>query len=52
MCLWMKRLEKDRFPWPGSTGEVRMITRKQMSMMLAGIDFFKAHEEIKYNFVH
>jgi transposase len=51
-CLWTKRLEKYRFPWPSVAGEVRQITRKQMFMMLSGIDFFHAHQEIKYNFMY
>jgi transposase len=51
-CLWMKRLEKDRFPWPGTAGEVRQANRKELFMVLAGIDFFSAHEEIKYNFMY
>jgi transposase len=51
-CLWMKRLERDRFPWPAHPGEVRQATRKQLFMVLAGIDFFSAHEEIKYNMLY
>jgi transposase len=51
-CMWMKRLENDKFPWPATASEVRQISRNQMFMMLAGIDFFNAHEEIKYNFMY
>jgi transposase len=47
-CLWVKRLEKDKFPWP-QTGEAALrIGREQLHMLLTGIDFFHAHQEIKY----
>jgi len=46
-CLWQKRLEKDRFPWPTSAEEAKEITCDQLTMLLAGIDFWKAHQEIK-----
>ncbi len=45
-CLWQKRLEKDRFPWPRDEDEVRVITSDQLMMILDGIDFFKAHERL------
>jgi hypothetical protein len=48
----MKRLEKDKFPWPTGSEDARQISRKQMFMMLSGIDFFHAHQEIKYNFMY
>ena len=48
-CLWMKRLEKERFPWPRTADEARReINGEQLRMMLAGIDFWRAHEEVKY----
>jgi transposase len=50
-CLWQKRLEKDRFPWPRDEGEVRTITRDQLMMILSGIDFFKAHEQLFFSAV-
>jgi transposase len=39
-CLWTKRLEVDKYPWSLNAGEVRQINRRQMSMLLSGIDFF------------
>ena len=48
-CLWMKRLNDDKFPWPLKEVEVRQITREQMQMILSGIDFFCAHSEKRYN---
>ena len=50
-CLWQKRLERDKFPWPGSEGAARAITVEQLRMLLAGIDFWNAHEAISYRTV-
>lgn len=47
-CLWQKRLEKDRFPWPETIEQAREISLDQLKMLLSGIDFWKAHQEIKY----
>jgi len=47
-CLWQKRLEQDNFPWPRDGDEVRKITNEQLAMLLDGIDFFKAHKNLKY----
>ena len=46
--LSQKRLEKDKFPWPQDEGEARELTAEQLQMLLAGIDFFKAHKELFY----
>jgi transposase len=45
-CLWQKRLEKDKFPWPNSVEQARELVFEQFTMLLSGIDFFKAHQEI------
>lgn len=50
-CLWQKRLEKHRFPWPQSAEKVREISAEQLSMLLAGIDFWHAHERLSYTSV-
>jgi transposase len=50
-CLWQKRLAQDKYPWPRTAGEVRQIQDDEMRMLLAGIDFFSAHQEKKYDFV-
>ena len=48
-CLWMKRLEKGRFPWPRTAAEVRReIDAQELRMLLMGIDFWSAHEELPY----
>ena len=48
-CLWLKRLEKDRFPWPASSEAAREISPEKLTMLLAGIDFFHAHERLDYS---
>ena len=50
-CLWLKRLEKDRFPWPDDEAEARQITRDEVTMLLKGIDFWHEHRELQYTTV-
>ncbi len=41
-CLWQKRLERDKFPWPKKhTDEVVQITPEQFSWLLEGYDVWK-----------
>lgn len=41
-CLWQKRLEADRFPWPKqSPDEVVTLTAEQFSWLLEGFDVWK-----------
>lgn len=47
-CLWLKRLEKDKFPWPENPEQAEEINLNQLKMILSGINFWKAHKEIKY----
>jgi transposase len=48
-ALWMKRLEKHKFPWPRSVEEAqREIDEQQLRQLLAGIDFWGAHERLHY----
>ena len=44
--LSQKRLEKNRFPWPQDEKEARELSAEELQMLLAGIDFFKAHKEV------
>ncbi len=48
--FWLagKRLEKEKFPWPETEEEAREISAEELSMLLAGIDFFKAHKALYY----
>jgi transposase len=47
-CLWQKRLEKHRFPWPQTPEKVKQITREQLSTLLVSIDFWQAHSRLSY----
>lgn len=47
-CLWLKRLEKDKFPWPKNENDTIEIDIRKLQMILSGIDFWKAHKEVKY----
>jgi transposase len=51
-CLWLKRLEKHKFPWPKNREQVLEIRDTELKMLLCGIDFFQAHQEIKYEKVY
>jgi len=46
--LSQKRLEKDKYPWPLTNEEVKELSVEELSMLLAGVDFFKAHKPIYY----
>ena len=50
-CIWLKRLEKQRFPWPRNEKEVREINYIQLEMLLSGIDFWNAHKKLEYKSV-
>jgi transposase len=50
-CLWMKRLEKDRFPWPSDDVEAKEIDRDQVLLLLRGIDFWREHRGLSYTTV-
>lgn len=41
-ALWMKRLEKDKFPWPRKATDATVrLTPEQFSWLLSGYDVFK-----------
>ena len=46
--LSQKRLEKERYPWPDTIEDVRELSGEELAMLLAGIDFFKAHKTLNY----
>ena len=50
-CLWMKRLEKNRFPWPDDGAAAREITQEEIAMLLRGIDFWHEHKALSYSSV-
>lgn len=47
-CLWMKRLEEDKFPWPNTEEEAREISREEFDWLLRGIDFWNQYKKIQY----
>ncbi len=47
-CLWHKRLEKDRFPWPKNENQVLELTPEQLRWLLNGIDFRRAHTTLQF----
>lgn len=48
--FWLsrKRLERDRYPWPGTAEAARELSVEELRMLLRGIDFFKAHKPLQY----
>ena len=46
--LSQKRLEKDKYPWPETRESVQELSEEELKMLLAGIDFFKAHKTLYY----
>lgn len=52
-CLWLKRLEKERFKWPaflGSGSDVVTLTGQQLNWLLDGIDlrYVQPHQTLSY----
>ena len=46
--LSQKRLEQEKFPWPQTMEAARELSWEELKMLLAGIDFFKAHKTLYY----
>ena len=52
--LWQKRLERDRFPWPGPGDEtVLAVSGRELNWLLDGIDVFRLrpHSDLKFSAV-
>lgn len=47
-CLWQKRLEEEKFPWPETEEKAREISHDELLLLLKGIDLFKVHKKLKY----
>jgi transposase len=47
-AMWQKRLEKYRFPWPETEQKAQEIGIGELKMLLEGIDFWHAHQEVHY----
>jgi transposase len=50
-AMWMKKLERDRFPWPQTEEAARKISSGELRMLLEGIDFWQAHQKLSYRSV-
>jgi transposase len=52
-CLWHKRLEKDRFPWPESWDQVLQLEQRQFNWLLDGLEVQqgRAHKQLSYSTV-
>ena len=48
--FWLnqKRLEKEKFPWPETEETAQELSGEELTMLLKGIDFFKAHKTLYY----
>jgi transposase len=46
--LSQKRLEKEKYPWPLTSDEVKELSSEELLMLLKGIDFFKEHKPRYY----
>jgi transposase len=52
-CLWQKRLERDRFRWPGSAAAVLELEPRELEWLLEGLDVkaIRPHRELHYSTV-
>jgi transposase len=48
-CLWQKRLEEQKFPWPRSEQDVISIGQRQLEWLLSGLDYTRAHKQLRYS---
>ncbi|MEO1610501.1 MAG: IS66 family insertion sequence element accessory protein TnpB [Pseudomonadota bacterium] len=54
ICLWQKRLEKERFKWPKHLdGDVMMLDGQQLNWLLDGYDLaaMRPHRSLNYRTV-
>lgn len=45
-CLWHKRLEKEKFRWPGSEEEIKEINSRELLRLIDGLDI---HHPLSHN---
>ena len=49
-CLWMKRLEKEKFLWPSADAKEISITQRELNWLLDGLDLKQeAHQKLAYS---
>ena len=49
-CLWLKKLEKERFKWPQSVEDVVLLERRELFWLLDGLSVTQvdAHKQLNY----
>ena len=52
-CLWMKRLERERFHWPRAVTATVTLTGQELNWLLDGLDLSKwrPHQRLDYQWV-
>ena len=52
-CLWMKRLEAEKFRWPAPSTEAISISRRELTWLLDGMEISQqqAHKPLHFDFV-
>ncbi len=51
-AMWQKKLEKHRFPWPDDAQAARReIDEERLRLLLGGVDFWHAHQELSFSSV-
>ena len=50
-CLWQKRLEEERFPWPAAGEGLTPVVHYMLLLALEGADPWKAHRKLSYTYV-
>ncbi|WP_244622910.1 IS66 family insertion sequence element accessory protein TnpB [Microvirga brassicacearum] len=48
LCLFAKRLEKDKFVWPSKVGAVLRLTPAQMALLIEGCDWRRIRLQPKW----
>ena len=48
-CLWLKRLEQDRFKWPQTEQECLEIDDEDLKRLLRGFDIVSSHKTLNYS---
>lgn len=48
-CIWMKRLEKEKFRWPESEKDIVEVSQTALSWLLQGLDLSQAHQRLNYD---
>ena len=50
LCLWTKRLDKDKFSWLKPTAKNKyVISAKDLDLLLDGVDVLKRHKKLEFS---